>query len=674
MKLSIKWLKEILPKMPATASLCNKLTSIGLEVASIKKISSDTIIDLEITPNRADCLSVYGISRDLSAAYKTKKLMPKTDKTKIDISKNIIKSINKTISPHYTCLQIDQIDNKVKTPKIIKDRLKACGIKPVNLIVDILNYVMIEIGQPFHAFDKDQLNGKLNVRFSKKNETINGLNDKKYNLEKGIPVISDQKKIHAIAGVIGSKESSITHLSKNIIIECAYFSPSLIRTSSKTYRLQTDSSYRFERGVNPISHEESLRRVIYLLKKFTKFKKIYLSKFPNNKLKQFKGKIIKTDILQFERILGKKINFNNVVNIFKNLEFGVKVSRNKLIIKSPPHRFDIENEYDLIEEFARIIGYEEFPPKELPPVYDKKKINNKDYSLNKITTTLVSKGYHEIKSYSFLPKSYQENFTSKNSIVRISNPISEDKAELRTSLIPSLVRTYKYNANRQCGDLKIFEVGNIYEKINKKLTSEHNHVAGLIAGKKSTLSLKTDSSNYTFFDLKGDLVSILPNLEFEASSKHKFLGDQAAIHQNKKCVGYCGIIAERLIGAESIDEPAFAFEILLSALNFPRNTTYKEISPFPKVKRDLTVLIDDKISGKAIIDIIGKQSYKYLINIKINDVFHDDDNWGKNKKSISIEFQFQKKKSTLLDSEVNDVMDKIINLLQVKFNAQLRTI
>ena len=146
------------------------------------------------------------------------------------------------------------------------------------------------------------------------------------------------------------------------------------------------------------------------------------------------------------------------------------------------------------------------------------------------------------------------------------------------------------------------------------------------------------------------------------------------IHQNKKCVGYCGIIAERLIGAESIDEPAFAFEILLSALNFPRNTTYKEISPFPKVKRDLTVLIDDKISGKAIIDIIGKQSYKYLINIKINDVFHDDDNWGKNKKSISIEFQFQKKKSTLLDSEVNDVMDKIIKLLQVKFNAQLRTI
>ncbi len=674
MKVSVKWLKEILPKIPGADSLSNKLTSIGLEVDNVRKTESDFLIDLEITPNRSDCLSIYGISRDLSAVYKTRKIKPKVDKIEKSTSKSVIKSVNKTISPHYSCLLIDDIDNKPKTPKIIKDRLKNCGIKSINLVVDILIYVMIEMGQTFHAFDRDYLSGRLSVRFSKKNETINALNEKKYNLKESIAVISDQKKIHAIAGVIGSQDSAITNNSKNIIIECAHFSPSLIRASSKIHRLQTDSSYRFERGVDPMPHEEVLGRVLHLLKKFTKFGKINLSKYKDNKLKNYKGKKININILQFERILGEKVNLNQAATIFKNLEFGVKVRKNELIIETPSHRFDIENDHDLIEEFARIIGYENFKLKQLPYNNNRNNLKNKDTSLSKIIISLLSRGYHETKSYSFLPKFYQKKFISQSLIVNIRNPISEDKAELRASLIPSLVRTYKYNTNRQCSDLKIFEIGNIYEKVNKIRTSETNKIAGLIAGRSSTSSLKIDSLIYTFFDLKGDLVSVLPNLEFIPSLKHKFLGDQAAILQGNKCIGYCGMISEHFSTVESINESVFAFEISLSSLNFPKNVIYKEVSPFPKVRRDLTILIDDKISGKAIIDIIGKQSYKYLINIKISDVFYESIQVGKGKKSISIELQFQKKKSTLLDSEVNNVIEKIISLLSKKFNAQLKTI
>lgn len=675
MKLNTRWLKEILPKIPVVSKLCDKLTSIGLEVDSIKKLKSESIIDIEITPNRSDCLSVYGIARDLSAAYKVKPIKPKVTKFTFNSSRNIIKSVNKKISPHYTCLEIMNIDNMIKTPKFIKSRLLGCGITSINLVVDILNYVMIELGQPFHAFDSDRLKGKLSVRLSRKNETMEGLDDKKYRLEKNTPVIADQKKIQAIAGIIGSKDSAITRSSRNIIIECAYFLPNLIRSASKLYKTQTDSSYRFERGVNPLSHQESLKRVIYLLQKFTKYKRISSSIYIDKKLKNYNKKKIVFNISQFERILGQKVNTNEVVGIFKRLEFEVKTSKQKMTVGVPSHRFDIENDYDLIEEFARIKGYEKFLAQSAPPINIKKRFDEKENYSNKISTSLVCRGYNEIKSYSFLPKSYQKEFISKNSIISIDNPISEDKAELRTSLIPSLIRTYKYNANRQYTDLKIFEIGNIYWRENKTLISEKNSLAGLITGRKSNLSLKINSEPLTFFDLKGDLTSILPNLEFKPATNSKFFSDdtQSSILQNKKHIGYCGEISEFFYATESINEPVFIFEILVPSLKFPENVSYKELSPFPKVRRDLTILVDDKISGKDIIDIIIKQSYKHLINIKINDVFYDESNFGNDKKSISLEFQFQKRKSTLLDTEVNNVMEKVINLLSKKLDAQLRT-
>ena len=410
MKLNTRWLKEILPKMPVVSKLCEKLTSIGLEVDSIKKLKSESIIDIEITPNRSDCLSVYGIARDLSAAYKVKPIKPKVTRFIFNSSRNIIKSVNKKISPHYTCLEIVNIDNMIKTPKVIKSRLLGCGITSINLVVDILNYVMIELGQPFHAFDNDRLKGKLSVRLSRKNETMEGLDDKKYCLEKNTPVIADQNKIQAIAGIIGSKDSAITRSSRNIIIECAYFLPNLIRSASKLYKIQTDSSYRFERGVNPLSHQESLKRVIYLLQKFTRYKRISSSQYIDKKLKKYNKKKIVFNISQFERILGQRVNTNEIVGIFKRLGFEVKTNKQKMTVRVPSHRFDIEHDYDLIEEFARIKGYEKFLAQSAPSINIKKRFDEKENYSNKISTSLVCRGYNEIKSYSFLPKSYQKEF------------------------------------------------------------------------------------------------------------------------------------------------------------------------------------------------------------------------------------------------------------------------
>ena len=674
MKLNVQWLKEILPAIPANNKLCDKLTSIGLEVADFKQTRSGSVIDLDITPNRADCLSVYGVARDLSAAYKKRLLKPKTDVLKLKNSIDVVKAVNKLISPHYTCLQIKDINNKIKTPLTIKNRLTSCGITSINLIVDILNYVMLELGQPFHAFNEECLDGKLNVRLSKKNETINGLNDKKYILEKNTPVITDNSKIHAIAGIIGSKDSSVTTSAKNIIIECAYFTPQLIRSASKSYRVQTDSSYRFERGVDPLQHQYVLSRVMYLIKKYTTYKSVNMFNFIDKKIKAYKKNKIYFDVKQVDRILGQNISTSEIKNIFKFLGFDTRSSKNQMVVNIPSYRFDIENEYDLIEEIARIIGYDEFTPQMPSSGYLNKDVKKDiDYS-NKLSSSLVFRGYNEIKSYSFLPKLYQERFVSKKSIINIQNPISEDKTQMRTSLIPGLVKTYKYNSNRQQSNLKIFEIGKVYERNNKGLIKENNYAAGLIAGENSDLSLKIDSNPMNFFDLKGDLISMIPDVEFKHSTKCKFLNEnvQAGIFQNKKQIGFCGEVSDLLCIDESIDNKIYAFEILLNFRLFPESVTFMKVSQFPKTKRDLTILVDDKILGKDIIDIITKQSYKYLINIKINDVFYNN-KFDTTKKSISLEFQFQNRNATLVDTDVNLQMNEILKLLQKHLDAQLRT-
>ena len=673
MKLNVEWLKEVLPKIPSSTKLCDKLTSIGLEVSNFKKSKLGSIIDIDITPNRPDCLSISGIARDLSTAYRQNTLTLKTANTKIQKSNNIIKSVDKKISPIYTCLQINGINNKIKTPILIKNRLKSCGITSINLIVDILNYVMIELGQPFHAFDSDTLNGKLTVRFSKKNEKIIALNDKKYTLKPDTPVISDNTTIQAIAGIIGSIDSSVNTASKNIIIECAHFLPELIRATSKEYRVQTDSSYRFERGVDPSTHEYTLLRILYLINKFTTYQDIKICNHSDKSFNKSRKRKINFNTKQVNRILGKKISNSEIKNIFKFLGFNSNQSKDKFTITVPTYRFDISNEYDLLEELARIIGFDEFKPQTTLSKHIDSKIKPIICTSRKIIPSLISRGYNEIKSYSFLPKEYQEKFVSKQSINIIQNPISEDKAEMRTSLIPSLVKTYQYNSNRQHNNVKIFEIGNIYQRDSKGKIVETNNIAGLISGQSSEASLKLDSTTLDFYDLKGDLISILPTIIFKKATKSKFFDTevQASINLNNKQIGFCGEVSNLLCKTESVENKIYAFEIALNQEIFPENIKYTQISQFPKIRRDLTILIDDKIPGNDIIDIIIKQGYKYLINIKINDVFYDR-KFDETKKSISLEFMFQNKNSTLVDTDVNFVMNKVLKLLQKEFNAKLR--
>ena len=671
MKVSLNWLKEYVPNIKKNDIFTEELTSLGLEVSSIVKVKKDTIIDIDMTPNRADCLSVMGIARDISPIYKKKITLPKCIKF-IKSKENIFSNIDKNITPSYSALVIKSIDNSVVTPLFIKQRLEACGLKKINFIVDVLNYVMLENGQPMHAFDNEKFTGNINVRYAKKNEKLNALDGQSYTLTADTPVISDDKKPQAIAGVIGSADSSVSINTKSVIIESAYFTPNIIRKSSKLFRLQTDASYRFERGVDPLLNEYSLGRVLAILKEYTNIGDYFFNHSSTSKIAKHINKSIVINPGLFESSLGVKISDNFIVQTLKYLGFNPEKKKVGLKITVPSHRFDIAIPEDLVEEVARVYGYNNFTP-----ILTSNSLNTIGNILNKTdyySDSLVARGYNEVISFSFIPRGDQESHVSKSKTISIMNPISEDKAELRGSMINSILNTCSYNFSRKNLNLKIFESGKTYIKHSDKKIIEENILAGAISGVNSEANLKNDQSELSVFDLKGDLLSMLPNLSFEAHAGVNYLSKncQAVIKQNNKIVGYCGEPSKSLYTQYSIKNTIFYFELMIDKIIGIEDVKYKKISIFPKIKRDLTILVDDNILANDIIDAVERKSFNYMINIKISDIFYNKAELGIGKKSMTIEFMFQDKLSTLTDKQINDEMEKITSLLKSKHEAIIR--
>ena len=671
MKISLNWLKEYVPNIKKNDIFTEELTSLGLEVSSIVKTKKDTIIDIDMTPNRADCLSIIGIARDISPIYKKKISLPKYIKF-VKSKENIFSNIDKKISPSYSVLVIKSIDNSVATPLFIKERLEECGLKKINFIVDVLNYVMLENGQPMHAFDGQKFTGNINVRYAKKNEKLNALDGQSYALTTDTPVISDDEKPQAIAGVIGSEDSSVSVKTKSIIIESAYFTPNIIRKSSKFFRLQTDASYRFERGVDPLLNEYSLGRVLTILKEYTDIDNYFFNQSSASKIAKHIDKSILINPDLFESSLGIKIPSSFIVQTLKYLGFNPEKKKTRLKITVPSHRFDIAIPEDLVEEVARVYGYNNFTPTLSSNSINN--IRNTSDKTNDYSDSLVARGYNEVISFSFIPKGDQDNHILRSKIISLMNPISEDKAELRGSMINSILNTCSYNFSRKNLNLRIFESGKTYIKHSDKKVIEENIFAGAISGVNSESNLKNDQDKLSFFDLKGDLLSVLPNLSFETYAGINYLSKtcQAVIKQNNKIVGYCGEPDKSLYAQYSIKNTIFYFELMIDKIVGAEDIKYKKISIFPKIKRDLTILVDDNILANDITDAVERKSFNYMINIKISDIFYNKAEFGMGKKSMTIEFMFQDKLSTLTDNQISDEMTKIISLLKNKHEAIIR--
>jgi phenylalanyl-tRNA synthetase beta chain len=555
---------------------------------------------------------------------------------------------------------LNDINVSTETPKYITRRLKQSDIASVNIIVDISNYVMLEVGQPTHAFDLDKINGKLSIVQLKKKNKFLGIDNKEYIVDKDTEVIIDEKNIiHALPGVIGSKLSSVTSSTQNILFESAFFIPDIVRSLSRKFRIQTDSSYRFERGVDYNLSDYALSRIHFLLNEiFNIGSKCIISKI-SKQSKLTKKKQFEFDTKLFNRILGIDIDIKKIKLILMNL--GIIFKGKTVII--PSYRSDISNNYDLVEEVSRIYGFDNI--KEVP-------LENSEtqyHCHSSLNDRLVTLGYKEVINFTFIAK----NYSDKPRSLELSNPISKEKSVMRESLLPGLLSNIVYNSNRQHKSIQLFERGKVYIKHRAKII-EPKVLSAVVYGHKSSLDLVSDGYLYGLGDLKSDILSIFPNVTFahNKSSVYFDKDNSLSVLMDSKVVGECGLISSNVTKDLNLKSSVYAFEIIEQDVLPDNKVIFTELSQFPAVFKDITVVTNININVSNIVDEIKKESYKYMKNIRIKDIFINKDNLNSNNRNVTLEVCLQSDIKTLQDKDILDDINKVMSSLTNKHKIQIQ--
>lgn len=702
MKISYSWLKEHIDFNLSPKELSNKLTLAGLEVESIEgKDASDTILEINITPNRPDCLSVIGIAREVSALtgfpvkYPDNKVVEKGN----DIKKLTSVAIkDKLFCPRYSARVIQGI--KVgPSPQWLIDKLNSTGIRSINNIVDITNFVLTELGHPLHAFDYDLLEeNKIVVRRGLNGERFIALDNTTCDINDTMLVIADGKRPVAIAGVIGGKDTEVSQKTTAVLLESAYFEPTQVRRTSKKLGIQTESSYRFERGADPEVVLKALNRAAGLILKMAggNAAKGIFDIYPSPLI----SPEITLQLNKVNKILGTNLSEQNVKKYMKKLGFSVLQKKEKgcYKIKVPSYRRDITREIDLIEEIARIHGYENIEVKK--PQFKIERVNpDKFHSFVKeVKIYFKEKGFCEAINYSFISDEMQNLFENNsrgiiNDDIFIQNPISNDWRVMRKSLIPGLLTSLHRNLNKGFEDIRLFEMGRQYNAVKKSklrssdtaveqnkngLAKETYFLAGIVTSKVERKMWKKGDNARDIFYIKGIIEIFLENMHLKKYNFKKShlpaFDNLIEIHSAKNKIGIIGSLNQPVTDKLGITDKLFVFEINLDALYKlqEKSTTFQTISKYPGVLRDLAVLADRNIQSKEIEEFIRQKGTSLLKDMTLFDCYE-----GKSippeKRSLAYSLIFRNDKRTLKDEEVDTIFDNIVKGLTEKFDAHLRT-
>ncbi len=649
---------------------------IGTDVKKALNLD-DWIIEYEITTNRPDALSVLGIARELKAILNRPIKLPLTDYETGEFAAEDEASLSvqdTAACPRYNGFVIKGL--KVgESPLWLKVRLYLVGLRPINSVVDVTNYVMYEIGQPLHAFDLSKLKGReIIVRRAKEGETIITLDGAERKLTADDLVIADATKPVAIAGIMGGEESGTDFNTTEVLLESAHFEPMTIRKTSKRLGLSTDSSYRFERGTDIEATSFAAERAIHLIQKFCggKAAKGCLESYP----KPYSPKVIVFTPERATKILGVNIPARKSFEILGNLGFQVKKEKDYIVVKVPSWRkYDVTREIDLIEEIVRIYGM-----KNVTSTYPLMHSEiDKDFSfeiINELKELLTAYGYSEAINYSFIGKNtYLPLGLSVDGLIKISNPLSEEWVYMRDKIFPSLVQNAILNINRNQRDVALFEVAKVFKPKEDILPDEPMHIAFLLTGKVPEGIFK--NRNADFYDLKGVVESLLDYLRLSYSferTEEPFLhpGQSAVVKVEGTPVGFLGTLHPDVIENLDINQNLFVAELNLSLLLEKAKgikVTFTRIPKFPPVTRDIAVIIDtDK--PVAEVEKVIREKAKYLEKINIFDVYAGK-GIPEGKKSVAFSLTFRASDRTLSDEDVNRVMSGIIEALE-KFGAKLR--
>ena len=669
MKVSLNWLKDYVSAGIPAGELAHKLTMAGLEVESTAKVSGDTVFELEITPNRSDCLNMLGIAREVSALLNKPVKVPFGKKVRFPSKKCDIKIDDQEGCTRYVGTLIKNVQVKPAASWITK-RIEAVGISSISNIVDITNFCLMETGQPLHAFDYDKLSGgKLVVRRARKGEKIFTIDGVERELDPSILVIADAKRPVAIAGVMGGKDAEVTEQTKNILLESAYFDPILIRRVSRKLGITSDSSYRFERGVDYDMVEQGSDRAISLILEYAKGTVTQHIDIQLAKKKITKATItISKDFI--ENALGATVSAPRCLNILRRLKFKV-VSAKKNVFKVTPPSFrgDIKQDVDIVEEISRIIGYDNLPASfPVINIADNIVMSSHRWQKKRLRELLTAQGFNEIITYTMTNQQSLDR-AGQGSLkgTKIQNALTQDQEMMRPSLLPGFLSVAASNFNRGQKNIKLFEIGKIYSHAQEKDT-----LGALICGDHSHDWRRGKNQICDYYDIKGVMDSVLREVGaktagFELIQRNYFeSGQSAAITVDGKHIGEVGKVSDDVLEKQGIKQPHLFFaQVDMEGLYpyFKKQRKYQPVIEYPAITHDISLAVKEDVAFVEIKRIAFELGSEILTTVKFNEQYLDPKRIPSGHRGLVFSLRYESSKRTLREDEVTKVHNRICQAL-----------
>lgn len=653
----------------------------------IKKPTADTLIEIGLTPNRTDAMSHFGVARDLNAALNVLKIKGELMPPNVEEFDSLgnsgknpiqVEVKNPELAPRYAGLYFENITIK-PSPEWLQDRLKTIGLNPINNVVDITNYILHDLGQPLHAFDADKIaDQKIIVQTLPEKTKFKTLDGVERELNGTELMICDAKGGMCMAGVYGGADSGVSDSTKRIFLESAYFNPVSVRKSSKFHTINTDSSFRFERGVDPNMAIIALKKAAILLAAHAEAKVV------GEILDIYPTPIAHTQTVvryhKIDQLLGEKLHREQIKKILESLDIQIISESNETLeVSIPPYRADVQREVDIIEEILRIYGYNKIKtPEKISFSAVKNEEKNPQRIENAVAQTLVSLGFHEAMNNSVVKADYQQIFgLDESKGVKLLNPLSSDLALMRQSMMPGLLENIAYNLNRKNSNIKLFEFGKIYNK-DKKGFDEKYRMAIILSGNKSSDNWTNPAVKTNFYTLKGIVMEIMKRIGItnltEKPVVNSTYSDALSLEINGQEIGVLGIVSKPILKKMDVSQEVFFAELnwdLMVKIASEFQLKYKEISKFPAVKRDLALLLDKSIVYHDLFASTQEMNLDLLKSVQLFDVY-EGDKLPEGKKSYAMSFTLLNEEKTLSDVEIDEVMNKLIRNFQEKFSAELR--
>ncbi|KAF3984067.1 MAG: phenylalanine--tRNA ligase subunit beta [Methylococcales symbiont of Hymedesmia sp. n. MRB-2018] len=636
----------------------------------------DNIMEMDLTPNRADCLSVEGVAREVGVLNKMDWNPVTFDKAEISHDATIeVKIEAKEACPRYLGRLIKNVNANAKTPLWMQEKLRRSGVRSLGSLIDVTNYVLLELGQPLHAFDADKLTGSITVRKGQKGEKLDLLNDQTIILDGSALVIADDQQVLALAGVMGGKNTSVTDASKNIFLECAFFTPITIAGKARQFGLHTDSSHRFERGVDFTLQQRAIERATQLIVDIAGGTVGPISEVTTTEALPLRPAVMLRHS-RIERVLGITMANEDIRQIFTGLGMDVEEQDDGWCITPPGYRFDIAIEADLLEEVGRIYGYNNLPNSSLLMRSELAHSEEAVLPLARVEDLLVDKGYQEVITYSFVDEEIQKIIAPNDEFIRIKNPISSELSVMRTTLWCGLLNVALHNIKRQQNRVRLFESGLRF--INKKEQMvQQRMISGLLLGTVFAEQWSEKSRKVDFFDMKGDLSAIfhLNNCDVQyKKTLHPALhpGQSAEVLTRQgEIIGVVGMLYPTLEKQLGFDTPVFLFELDQALIFEKQIPKFETLSKFPSVRRDMALIVEEKIAVSEITDCINQGNEKVIKDILIFDIYRGD-GVDDGYKSVALSLLLQDDKETLTDSEIDAIFVRVLETIKSKISAKLR--